>query len=79
MQSAAPMSRFHLAAVLRHIRLEANLTQSQLAEALGQSQSYVSKYETGEQRLDLTELEAICDAVGVTLLDMVERYVASRS
>lgn len=78
MQSAVLMSRSHLAAMLRHARLEANLTQSQLAEALGQSQSYVSKYESGEQRLDLTELEAICNAVGVTLLDLVERYIASR-
>ncbi|HEX7368839.1 MAG TPA: helix-turn-helix transcriptional regulator [Rhodanobacteraceae bacterium] len=73
------MSRSRLAALLREIRVEAKLTQSQLADALGQSQSYVSKYETGEQRLDLTELDAICAAVEISLVTLVERYVASRS
>ena len=70
------MSRSHLATLLRQIRIEANLTQSQLAEALGQSQSYVSKYETGEQRLDLTELEAICAVAGIDLVTLVDRYIA---
>lgn len=70
--------RQHLAAVLRQIRQEAGLTQSQLAEAISQSQSYVSKYESGEQRLDITELEAICTAVGISLVQLMERYVASR-
>ena len=70
------MSRSHLAALLRQIRLDAGLTQNQLAETLGQSQSYVSKYETGEQRLDLTELEAICAGAGISLKTLVERYIA---
>lgn len=73
------MKRSHLAAVLRQIRLDAGLTQRQLAESLGQSQSYVSKYETGEQRLDLMELEAVCTAAGTSLVTLVERYVAGRS
>lgn len=73
------MSKSHLAALLRQVRLEAGLTQSQLAAALSQSQSYVSKYESGEQRLDITELETICAAVGIDLVQLVERYVASRS
>lgn len=72
------MKRSHLAAVLRQIRLEAGLTQSQLAESLGQSQSYVSKYETGEQRLDLMELDAVCAAVGISLVTLVERYLAGQ-
>jgi transcriptional regulator with XRE-family HTH domain len=46
--------------LLKQIRLQAGLTQSQLAEKLGESQSYVSKYESGEQRLDLFEIEKIC-------------------
>lgn len=72
------MSRPRLAALLRQVRLEASLTQTQLAEALGQSQSYVSKYENGEQRLDLTELKEICDALGIMLISLVERYLAGR-
>lgn len=69
------MKKSRLAALLRQIRLEANLTQSQLAEAINQTQSYVSKYETGEQRLDLIELEAVCDGVGIELTVFVGRYL----
>lgn len=69
------MKKSRLAALLRQVRLDANLTQSQLAEKVGQTQSYVSKYENGEQRLDLIELEAVCKALGISLTDFVERYL----
>ncbi len=71
------MKKNNLAALLRQARLEAGLTQSQVAEKINQTQSYVSKYESGEQRLDLIELEAVCEAVGVSLIDFVERYLES--
>ncbi len=69
------MNKSRLAELLRQVRLDADLTQAQLAQQIGQSQSYVSKYESGEQRLDLIELEAICKAVGIKLTQFVERYV----
>lgn len=71
------MKKAHLAALLRQVRLDANLTQLQLAEKIGQTQSYVSKYENGEQRLDLIELEAVCKAAGISLTDFVERFLES--
>lgn len=71
------MKKERLATLLRQVRLDANLTQLQLAEKIGQIQSYVSKYENGEQRLDLIELEAVCKAVGISLTDFVERYLES--
>ncbi len=71
------MKKIRLAALLRQIRLEASFTQLQLADAINESQSYVSKYENGEQRLDLIELETVCTAVGVGLTDFVERYLES--
>lgn len=69
------MKKRHLAAQLRQVRVDANLTQAQVAEKIGQTQSYVSKYESGEQRLDLVELEAVCNAVGIDLVDFVRRYL----
>ena len=69
------MKKKRLAALLRQIRLEATLTQGQVAERIGQSQSYVSKYESGEQRLDLIELEAVCNAVGISLTELVRRHL----
>lgn len=71
------MTKRRLTALLREIRQEAGLTQATLADRLRQSQSYVSKYESGEQRLDLLEIEAICTVVGVPLAKFVERYLES--
>ncbi len=73
------MKKIRLSALLRQIRLDASLTQLQVAEKIGQTQSYVSKYESGEQRLDLIELESVCAAVDVPLVDFVRRYVESQS
>ena len=71
------MRKEKLAQLLRAIRSDAKLTQGQLAQKIGQSQSYVSKYESGEQRLDLLELELVCAAVDVSLSDFVGRYLES--
>jgi transcriptional regulator with XRE-family HTH domain len=40
---------------------------------LGQPQSFVSKYESGERRLDVLELRQVCAVVGVSLADFVRR------
>ncbi len=71
----ASKKKRQLAALLRQVRVEAKLTQEQVAVSVGQTQSYVSKYESGEQRLDLIELEAICKAVGLPLTEFVRRYL----
>jgi transcriptional regulator with XRE-family HTH domain len=60
--------------LLRKIRLDAGLKQINLAEQLGQSQSFVSKYESGERRLDLLELRQICEALGMSLLEFVRKF-----
>ena len=59
--------------LLRQARLDAGLTQVELAQRLGQSQSFVSKAEVGERRLDLIQLRTICAALGTTLPDFVDR------
>ena len=60
--------------LLKNIRQEFNLTQKEVANRLGKPQSFVSKYETGERRLDLTELRKICLAIEVELVDLVIRF-----
>ncbi len=42
---------------LRGARFDSGLTQEEVAEKLGKPQSYVSKSEAGERRLDITELK----------------------
>lgn len=49
---------------LREARSQAGVTQTQLADALGQRQTYVSKCERGDRRLDLMEVRAWVIALG---------------
>lgn len=59
--------------LLRQVRLEAGFRQVDLAGYLGQPQSFVSKYESGERRLDILELRQICNVMGISLEDFVHR------
>jgi transcriptional regulator with XRE-family HTH domain len=65
--------RQRLLVLLRQMRQDAGLRQADLARKIGQPQSFVSKYESGERRLDILELRAICTAAGVSLSDFVRR------
>jgi transcriptional regulator with XRE-family HTH domain len=62
--------------LLRRIRMDASLTQKQLADLLGVTQARVSKYEQGERRLDMLELKKVCDAVGVSLMEFARQFEA---
>lgn len=60
--------------LLREARGNAHITQVELAERLGETQSFVSKCERGERRLDLVQLRAWCNALGVGLRQFVEDF-----
>lgn len=64
----------HLRQLLRKVRMEAGLRQEDMARLLKQSQSFVSKYESGERRIDFLELRQICRALKITLEDFVRRF-----
>ncbi len=49
---------------LKIARIEANLTQVQVAKKLGRHQSYISKIESGERRIDVVELNRIAKLYG---------------
>lgn len=63
-----------MATLLRKAREKAGLTQHQLAKHLGEDQSFVSKVERRERRLDLEELRRYCAAVGVSVAEFVEGW-----
>lgn len=65
--------RSRLVSLLREIRIEAGLTQMGLAERIERDQTFVSKYESGQRRLDVLELREICQSIGLTLEEFVRR------
>ena len=46
---------------LKQARLDAGLTQKEVSEKTKKPQSYVSKVEAGEQRIDIIELKIFAD------------------
>lgn len=67
-----------LVALLRQLRKDAGLRQADLAERLGRPQSFVSKYESCERRLDFIELQAICSVLNVSLASFVREFEKSQ-
>jgi transcriptional regulator with XRE-family HTH domain len=61
-------------ALLRRLRTDAGITQEQLAAKLKRPQSFVSKIEAGERRLDIIELREVCSALGIPLLKFVQEF-----
>jgi DNA-binding XRE family transcriptional regulator len=57
----------HLLLLLRRKRLEAKLTQAQLANKLGVQRTLIGKCERGERRIDVIELQSFCNALGTEL------------
>jgi len=51
-------------AFIASVRKAAGITQVELAERLGKPQSFVSKVERGERRLDVIEFCLVAEALG---------------
>jgi transcriptional regulator with XRE-family HTH domain len=63
-----------LSRLLREKREAAGLTQVDIAARIDETQSYVSKCERGERRLDLVQLRVFCRAIGISLSDLVREF-----
>lgn len=53
-----------LIALLIEARVAANMTQDDLAEALGEYQSFVARLESGQRRVDVIEFLDMAKAIG---------------
>ncbi|HDS1136303.1 XRE family transcriptional regulator [Stenotrophomonas maltophilia] len=67
-----------LLAVLKAARKRARVTQSELAERLGNTQTFVSKCERGERRIDAVELVEFAEAMGVDPQELLDEYLTQR-
>jgi transcriptional regulator with XRE-family HTH domain len=62
-----------LMAKLAGARRDAGLSQAEVAERLGHRQQYVSKYESGERRLDVIEFLDAAEALGLDGISMLQQ------
>ena len=53
-------------------RLLAGMSQQDLAKELNKPQSYISKFENGERRLDIIEVIDICNAIKCNPFDLLK-------
>lgn len=62
---------------LRNVRKARKLSQSQLGERIGKDQTFVSKVETCERRLDAIEAARWCVALEIRLEDVLPSGIES--
>ncbi|NNM70548.1 MAG: helix-turn-helix transcriptional regulator [Gallionella sp.] len=55
-------------------RKESGLTQIQIAEKLNKPQSFISKYERGERRLDFSEFIELANILEIDIAMFVDSY-----
>lgn len=71
MPSIYPNDYRAVIAALVRIRKEKRITQVQLATAMRVNQSFISKVERGERRLDIAELLHICELLDVPVSSLI--------
>ena len=59
--------------LLKEIRIEVGLRQEDVAERLGVQQTFVSKIETLDRRVDVIEARELCAVYGISLVEFVTR------
>jgi transcriptional regulator with XRE-family HTH domain len=64
--------RAKLYTLLKKFRQDKGIRQVELAQRLGVPQYFVSKYESGDRRLDVLELRQVCDAIGISLQEFMQ-------
>lgn len=67
-----------LIAMLIAKREAAGLTQAELADALGEYQSFVARLESGQRRVDVVELIGLAQVLGFDAAQLVKAIEAVR-
>ena len=73
------MNQTTIGSYIAQKRRTKNLTQEQLAEKLGVSNKTISKWENGKCMPDYSIIQTLCDALGVTLPELMDGEDAADS
>jgi DNA-binding XRE family transcriptional regulator/desulfoferrodoxin (superoxide reductase-like protein) len=65
------MNNYITGAAIRHLREAKNLTQAELAQQIGVSDKAVSKWETAKGLPDISLIEPLAKALGVSVLELM--------
>ena len=65
------MNSYVTGATIRQLREKRNLTQAELAEKIGVSSKTVSKWETGKGLPDISLLQPLSGALGISLIELM--------
>jgi transcriptional regulator with XRE-family HTH domain len=60
--------------LLREYRRKKDITQAELAKAIGTKQAVISKFEKCERRVDILEFINMCEALNVSTLEFMEEF-----
>lgn len=80
-QMSNPMHAPHYSVLrtrLVELRESKGITQAEVAAKLGKPQSYVSKYERGERRLDIVELIAVANALSTDPVQLFTQLLSHK-
>ena len=60
--------------VLKRMRMQSGMTQTQCSAALGRPQSFMSDVERGVRRLDIVQLRDLCQVMGSDLPTLIDSF-----
>ena len=64
------MNQYVTGAMIRRLRESRNMTQNQLADKISVSSKAVSRWETGRGYPDISLIEPLADALGVSVIEL---------
>ena len=63
---------------LKRARIKAKISQIELSKKLKTEQSFVSRYESGQRRIDIVEFFQICEAIGIDPFGILKSWIVSK-
>lgn len=60
--------------ILKSKRQQKKISQHEMAKKFSVPQSFISKIESGERRLDVIELFRYCDVLGIKIIQLIKEF-----